>query len=147
MLRPVLETPPTWATVPLRLALGVIFIAHGAQKVFGVWGGPGLNKWLSGTPPFGLRPAALWMGAAAFSELIGGLLVLLGLLTRLGALSIAAVMIVAMLGVHGKNGLFLSNQGFEYTLALLGMALALLIAGGGRLSADERLTGPPHRRR
>jgi putative oxidoreductase len=146
MLRPVVETTPTWFALPLRLALGVIFIAHGAQKVLGVWGGPGLAKWTSGTAPLGMRPAYLWLGAAAFSEFIGGLLVLTGFITRLGAFAIACVMIVAMLGVHWKNGLFLNNQGIEYTLALLAMALSLLIVGGGRASVDERLTGPRRRR-
>jgi putative oxidoreductase len=70
----------------------------------------------------------------------------LGLLTRAGALFLAITMLVAMFGVHWSGGFFLSSRGIEYTVALLGMSLALLIAGGGRLSIDERLQAPPRRR-
>lgn len=146
MLRPFVETTPTWATLPLRAALGVIFIAHGAQKVFGVWGGPGLEKWMGGEAPLGLRPAALWMGLAAFSELIGGVLVLFGFLTRLGALALAAVMLVAIFGVHWGS-FFAQARGIEYNLALLAMSLALVIIGAGRLSFDERMIGTRRSRR
>lgn len=140
MFRRLIETWPTWVTLPLRLTLGAIFIAHGAQKVFGVWGGAGLSKFTAGDAPLGLRPAWLWMGAAAFAELLGGALVLLGLLTRLAAAAIAAVMLVAIFGVHWGS-FFASNRGIEYALALLGMSLALVIAGGGRASFDESLMG------
>jgi len=93
----------------------------------------------AGQAPLGLRPAWLWLGAAAISELLGGALILLGLVTRVGALMIAAVMLVAMFGVHWSGGFFLQNRGIEFTVALLGMALALLISGGGRASFDEAL--------
>jgi putative oxidoreductase len=141
MFRKLIATAPTWYTLPVRLALGIIFMAHGAQKVFGWWGGPGLNAFLEnqGRPaPFGLRPAWLWMGAAAAAELIGGFMVFIGLLTRLGALSIAITMLVAMFGVHW-GAFFLSGRGIEFTLALLGMAVALIIAGGGQASIDQKL--------
>ncbi|HYH86361.1 MAG TPA: DoxX family protein [Pyrinomonadaceae bacterium] len=150
MFRRLIETWRTWATLPLRLTLGLIFIAHGAQKVFGVWGGPGLQKMLEFPPPSSLmKPAWLWMGAAAFAELLGGALVFVGLLTRVGAFLISVVMLTAMFGVHWAGGFFLSNQptpGIEFTFALLGMALALLITGGGRASIDETLSGPRARR-
>ncbi|MBC7910408.1 MAG: DoxX family membrane protein, partial [Pyrinomonadaceae bacterium] len=111
----------------------------GAQKAFGWWGGPGFSAFMANNPPYSfMRPASLWMGAALASELIGGLLVLLGLLTRLGALSIAIVMLVAMFGVHW-GAFFLPNKGIEYTVALLGMALALVISGGGQASIDQKL--------
>ena len=90
------------------------------------------------------------MGAAAFAELAGGALILLGLLTRVGALLIIPVMLVAMFGVHWAGGFFSTNKplaGVEFTVALLGMALALLISGGGRVSVDERLMDPRYRRR
>jgi putative oxidoreductase len=142
MFQHLISTAPTWTQLPLRIALGLVFIAHGAQKVFGVWGGSGLAAFTSRQAPLGLRPAWLWLGAAAFAEFVGGALVLIGLLTRLGALSVACVMLVAMFGVHW--GEFFLPKGIEYTVALLGMALALVIAGGGRLSADEVLMSSAH---
>lgn len=147
MLRKLVATSRTWVALPLRLALGAVFIAHGAQKVFGMWGGPGLTAFSGGQAPMGLRPAWLWLGAAAIFEFVGGVLLLLGLLTRLGALMVAPVMLVAIFGVHWGGGFFAQNKGYEYALALLAMALALLISGGGRLSIDETLQGPPGRRR
>lgn len=141
MFRKLIATTPTWITVPLRLALGLIFIGHGAQKVLGVWGGRGFSSFIANDPPFAfMRPGWLWMGTAAFAEFFGGILVLLGLLTRLGALSIAFVMLVAMFGVHMKGGFF-APAGIEYTLALLGMAVALVIAGGGQASIDRTMAG------
>ena len=140
MFRELVSTRPTWATLPLRLALGAVFVAHGAQKVFGLWGGPGWAKFTSFPAPFGfMRPSWLWMGAAALSELIGGALVLLGLFTRLGAFLLACTMLTAIVGVHW--GTFFMPTGFEYALALLGMSIALLIEGGGRASLDARLHG------
>ena len=137
MFQQLIATVPTWVNLPLRIALGLVFIGHGAQKVFGIWGGKGLNEFIAGTPPLGLRPAWLWMGAAAFAELIGGALVLFGFLTRLGAMMIVPVMLVAIFGVHW-GGFFLP-RGFEYALVLLCIAFALVFAGGGRLSVDEKL--------
>jgi putative oxidoreductase len=150
MFQKLIRTSPVWFTLPLRLALGAVFVAHGAQKVFGVWGGPGLAQFAAGQAPLGLTPGWLWMGAAAVVELVGGALVLTGLMTRLGALLIVPVMLVAMFGVHWAGGFFITNKpmpGVEYTVALVGMALALLISGGGRLSLDEALMDPRYRRR
>jgi putative oxidoreductase len=128
------STSPTWGPLPIRIALGIIMIVHGAQKVFGVWGGRGLSAWISGPAPFNLRPSWLWLAAFAFFELIGGLLVLFGFLTRLGAFLIAWVMLVALI-VYWRFGFFLPN-GFEYVLALLAMAISLMISGAGNLSFD-----------
>lgn len=130
---------PTWGTLPLRLALGMIFIAHGAGKVLG-YGGPGLAKFTSYPTPFTfMRPTWLWMTAAAISELVGGILILYGLLTRVGAFFIACTMLTAMAGVHWKSGFF-APYGIELTVALFGMALGLMFMGGGRDSVDELLT-------
>jgi putative oxidoreductase len=147
MFQRLIATAPAWVTVPLRLALGIVFIGHGAQLVFGAWGGPGWTKLTSFPPPFAfMRPGWLWMGAAALSQLVGGTLILLGLLTRVGAFLILCVMLTAMLGVHLQSGLFLPN-GMEYTIALACMSIALLITGGGRASADYALQDPRARRR
>src|SRR5262245_23622622 len=132
-------TTPTWATLPIRLTLGVIMFAHGAQKVFGAWGGKGLSAWISGVAPLNLQPSWAWLAAAAFSEFVGGALVMLGLFTRVGAFLIACVMGVAIAGVHWNNGFFLNAGGFEYPFALLGMALGLIIIGGGNASMDQQI--------
>ncbi|MDX6444693.1 MAG: putative oxidoreductase [Blastocatellia bacterium] len=141
MLRRLTSTSSTWMTVPLRLALGAIFIGHGAQKVLGSFNGPGWNKWISLSQfapfPF-MRPTWLWLGAAAVGELVGGALLLLGLLTRVGAFLIACVMLVAIIGVHWPA--FFAPAGMEFPLACLGGALALLIGGGGQASIDQKIS-------
>ena len=140
MFRTLLKTWPVWMPLPIRLAMGAIFIAHGAQKVLGRFNGPGLRAWTAMNTPFPfMRPAWLWMGAAAFAELIGGILVLLGLFTRVGAFFIAVTMLTAIIGVHWPK-FFANNNGLEYPVALLAMAVALLISGGGQLSIDKALT-------
>lgn len=140
MFRTLIRTWPVWMPLPIRLAMGAIFIAHGAQKVLGKFNGPGLRAWTAMNTPFPfMRPAWLWMGAAAFAELIGGILVLLGFFTRVGAFFIAITMLTAIIGVHWPN-FFANNNGLEYPLALLAMAVALLISGGGQLSIDKALT-------
>jgi putative oxidoreductase len=141
MLRRILRTSPNWTTVPLRLGLGVIMMAHGSQKVLGLFGGPGFRAFTSGNTPFPfMRPAWFWLGAAAFSEFFGGMLVVLGLFTRVGAFFIACVMLTAIIGIHWPN-FFANNRGFEYPLGLLAMALALLISGGGAVSLDWLIAG------
>ena len=141
MLRRLTSTSPTWMTVPLRLSLGVLFIAHGAQKVFGSFGGPGWAKWtgMSQAVPFNfMQPPRVWLAAAALSELIGGILILLGLLTRVGAFLIICTMLTAI-KLLWPAGLF-APAGFELPVALLGGALALLIGGGGQASIDQKIS-------
>lgn len=140
MFRKLMATAPLWMTVPIRLGLGVIFAAHGLQKVLGSFNGPGLAKFSSFPAPFPfMKPAWLWMGAAAFAELIGGVLVILGFLTRVGAFLLFCVMLTAIIGVHWPG--FFMPPGYEYALALLAMSLGLLISGGGMASLDLALTG------
>ena len=125
MLRRLSSTSSLWATVPLRLALGIAFIGHGAQKVLGSFNGPGWAKFTSFPAPFPfMRPAWLWMGAAAVSELIGGILVLLGLFTRVGAFLITCVMLVAIFGLLWPK--FFAPEGMELAVAFLGIAEGLL---------------------
>ena len=141
MLRRLTSTSASWAPLPLRLALGVAFIGHGAQKVFGSFGGPGLRTFISFPTPFSfMKPAGAWMAVAAFGELIGGALILLGLLTRLGAFLIICVMLTVIFGVLRHKGFF-APEGMEMAIAFLAMALALLITGGGQLSADRIIGG------
>lgn len=124
--------------LPLRLSLGIVFMAHGGQKLFGWFGGYGLTA----TAGFfeqkmGMAPGILWAGLAGAGEFFGGLFVLLGLFTRFGALSIAIVMLAAMFKVHW--GAFFLPVGVEYALILFCSAVTLLIEGGGAYSADAQM--------
>ena len=123
----------------MRLVLGVIFIGHGAQKLFGSFGGPHISGFAKMLGQLGIKPALPMAILAGLSESIGGILVILGLLTPLAALALIVVMIVAVLTVHLKKGFFNTNGGYEFNLALAGMALTLLIAGAGAYSLDSVL--------
>jgi putative oxidoreductase len=149
MLKALIETEAGWWTLFIRIPLGAIFIGHGALKLFGWFGGRGLEATAQlFATSLGLEPALPLAALASGGEFFGGILVLVGLLTRFGALNIAVVMLVAMLKVHW--GAFFLPGGIEYTLALLGMALSLLVAGGGRVSIDAEIQKAwyrPRRRR
>ena len=141
MLRKLLVTSNSFAPLIVRLGLAVVFVAHGSQKVLGVYGGSGFRNFISGNTPFAfMRPAWLWLSAAALSELVGGLLVGFGFLTRLGAFLLLCVMLTAIIGVHWPN-FFSSSRGFEYPLALLAMSLSLIISGAGAVSVDKAMSG------
>lgn len=144
-MNPLLQTDPSLALLVVRLGLGIIFFAHGAQKVFGWYGGHGLKGTVSSFQQRMGIPLALGL-IASFTELLGGLGVLVGCLTRPAALGVAIVMLVAVYKVHWQNGFFLNwglqpgkGHGFEMNLALIAMALALMIGGGGTLSIDRLL--------
>jgi len=123
----------------LRLVLGLVFLGHGAQKAFGAFGGPGLAGASGFMASLGLRPARFWAAVAAFGELLGGALVLLGLFTPVGAALIVATMAVAIAKVHGPKGFFIQNGGYEYNLVLLVAALTLAATGAGAYSVDRLL--------
>lgn len=123
----------------LRVVLGVIFVAHGAQKLFGSFGGPGLKGVAGFHEQIGIRPPYLMAVLAGLAEFIGGILIAVGFLTPLAAVALILVMAVAALTVHLKNGFFSQNGGYEYNLALAAMALTLLIAGAGAFSVDVAL--------
>src|SRR5713101_10201870 len=133
-------------TVPLilRLTLALVFFPHGAQKVLGWWGGYGASATIQGFAKMGLPPVVTVLIMAA--ELGGSLLLILGFLTRLAAFGIGCVMAGALVLVHAKVGFFMNwagmqkGEGFEYHILALGLAVALLIKGGGALSVDRALT-------
>lgn len=128
------------ALLLLRVMIGVVFIAHGAQKLFGVFGGGGLDAAAQSMAGLGLRPGLFFAVLSGLTELGGGLLLLLGLLTPLGGLIIIVEMIVAIAVASGQKGFIpLSGRGYEYNLVLIAIAAALLIAGPGRLSLDRQL--------
>ena len=126
-------------TLLLRLGAGVIFTAHGAQKLFGWYGGYGLEGTASWMASIGLEPGMLMAAMAGSAEFFGGLLLVTGLLVRPAALILALTMLVAIVTVHLENGLFMSNNGYEFGLALLAISVALAFRGAGSLSADRLL--------
>ncbi|MFQ5482100.1 MAG: DoxX family protein [Nitrospinaceae bacterium] len=136
-----LDTLKDYGQVSLRVGLGVVFLAHGGQKLFGLFGGSGLSGAIGFVEMMGFHPAFIWGTLLACTEFFGGLLALIGLFTRWAGLSLAGVMATAILTVHLKNGLFLADKGFEYAGSLLCMAVALIILGGGKLSVDGWLRG------
>jgi putative oxidoreductase len=136
----VLATNDTWAPLALRLAGGVIFAAHGAQKLFGWFGGYGLE----GTGQFfgsvGLNPGYLMALLAGAAEFFGGLALIVGLLVRAAAAALAFAMLVAVFAVHFSKGFFLDKGGYEYALALLALSVSLVFSGAGRVSLDRALS-------
>lgn len=123
----------------LRLTLGTVFLAHGAQKAFGAFGGPGFKGASGFIGSLGFRPARLWAAVAVGGELAAGLLLVLGLLTPLAGLLVLATMAVAIVKVHGPKGFFVQDGGFEYNLVLIIAALAVAAIGPGALSLDHVL--------
>ncbi len=123
----------------VRVVLGVTFAIHGGQKLFGWFGGQGIVTFAQGMSRFGVaHPLALgWM--AALSEFVGGLLVLIGLLTPFAAALIISTMFVAIVHVHFQKGFLSTKGGWEYNLSLTALALVLVLQGAGVLSVDKLL--------
>jgi putative oxidoreductase len=137
-------TEPSIALLILRVVLGVIFFAHGAQKVLGWFGGYGLKGTVGYFVSMGMPAPVAYL--TCFIEFLSGMGLLIGFLARLCGLGVAAIMIGAMVTVHWQHGFFLNAElkpgkghGIEYTLALLAMGLAVLIDGAGALSIDRLL--------
>jgi len=127
------------ALLLLRLVVGLYLFGHGAQKLFGWFGGPGLKGATAGMSALRFRPAPFWALIGALSETAGGLLFALGLLSPLGALGIAAAMLVAILAVHWHNGVWAQQGGYELPLTNLAVAAAGGLTGPGRFSLDAAL--------
>jgi putative oxidoreductase len=132
--------------VLMRIVLGTIMAAHGAQKLFGWFGGHGLagtGGWLES---MGFRPARLHAAVNGLAEFGGGILLGLGLLTPLGAAAVAGVMFVAIATVHWSHGFFNTSGGYEFNLLIVATAIALAIIGPGEISIDHlagwTLAGP-----
>mgnify|MGYP000565801134 CR=1 FL=1 len=153
LISTVLATDNSLASLALRIPTGIIFAAHGAQKLFGAFGGYGLDgtgQWMAS---IGLEPGYLMALGAGSAEFFGGIALLLGLLVRPAALVLAITMLVAILAVHIGNGLFMSNNGYEFGLSLLAISVALTFTGAGAFSFDRTLSNkqpdvaasnPPH---
>ena len=126
-------------TLPVRVGAGAVFAAHGAQKLFGWFGGYGLEGTAGWMASIGLEPGLLLAAMAGGAEFFGGLLLIVGLLVRPAALILAITMIVAIVTVHLENGLFLADNGYEFGLVLLVLSIGLVFRGAGSLSADRLL--------
>ncbi|HET7601962.1 MAG TPA: DoxX family protein [Gemmatimonadales bacterium] len=122
-----------------RVVLGGLMMGHGAQKLFGWFGGHGLQATGGFFETLGFRPGRLFAGLAAGTEMLGGLLLLLGLFTPVAAALMISVMIVAAGSVHWKGGLFAATNGIEVPLLYAVGALAIGLAGAGRFSLDALL--------
>jgi putative oxidoreductase len=123
----------------IRLVIGVLFIGHGAQKLFGWFGGHGLKGTGGWFESIGMKPGVTMALLAGVAELVGGLLFGLGLLTPLAAILIAATMFMAIVKVHGQNGLWATSNGYEYNLTLLAVAIGVALIGPGQYALDAFL--------
>lgn len=136
-----IATDDAAGALALRIPVGIIFAAHGAQKLFGWFGGYGLE----GTGQFfasvGLNPGYLLALLAGLAEFFGGLALVAGLLVRPAAAALAFAMLVAIFAVHWGKGFFAASGGYEFALALFAASLSLLFSGAGRFSVDRAIIG------
>lgn len=139
LMKTVFASGGGYAALALRVPVGLILSAHGAQKLFGWFGGNGLQGTAQWLASIGLEPGLPMALLAGGAEFFGGLALILGLLTRPAALVSAITMLVAIFSVHIANGLFLANGGYEFALSLLAATVALTLQGAGRLSLDSLL--------
>lgn len=128
-----------YASLILRIPVGLTLAAHGAQKLFGWFGGYGLDGTGQYMASIGLEPGYLMALLAGSAEFFGGLALALGVLTRPAALVTAFTMLVAIFTVHIGNGLFMTNDGYEYALILFAVTAALAVQGAGRFALDNVL--------
>jgi putative oxidoreductase len=125
------------ALLVLRLVVGLLFVGHGAQKLFGVFGGGGLEGTAGVFDNIGLQPGWLHARAAGTAEFVGGALIALGLFSPFAAAALIGVMTAAVLTVHARNGIWNSNQGYEFNLVLSAAVFALAGIGAGAWSLDN----------
>jgi len=141
LINKVLFTRAGYGLTLLRIAVGVIFAAHGSQKLFGLFGGYGLAGTAQYMESVGLTPGYLMATLAGGTEFFAGLALIIGLLVRPAALGLTFLSLVVIFTVHISNGLFMTNNGYEFALALLGGSIAVLIEGAGKLSVDRAIAG------
>ncbi|CAI8874674.1 MULTISPECIES: DoxX family protein [Pseudomonas] len=137
ILNAVVASRASWGLSIIRILVGIIFMAHGAQKLFGLFGGGGLAGTAQFMESLGLAPGLLMALLSGGAEFFGGLALVIGLLVRPAALALTVTLIVAIFSVHIGNGLFMANNGYEFALALMAGTLAVLVEGAGKLSLDR----------
>ena len=139
MLDKTFERFAVWGPLFIRIALGITFVVHGSQKLFGVFGGPGISGFAKYLEIVGVPIPTLFSPTVAAVEFFGGILILTGFLTRWAALFISIDMLIAILLVHISKGFFIDKGGIEFAFANLFMALSLLLTGsGGKCSIDSQ---------
>jgi len=126
----------------VRVVVGLVIAAHGAQKVLGVWGGPGLAGWTQGMSRMGMRPAAFWAWVSAFAELAGGVAFAFGFLLPVVAAALTVQMGVAIARAHWGKGFWNSKGGIEFPFTLGAIAVINGLADPGAYSLDRTLTLP-----
>ena len=145
MLRGIIGTKDDYAALMLRLMLGIVFFVHGSQMVLGWFGGYGFVNTVNAFTQKMHIPFVFALLAIA-AEFLGSIALLMGLFTRIAALSIGIVMVVAVGLAHWQNGFFMNwsgaqkGEGFEYHLLVIAIAAALMIKGGGSFSIDKKLS-------
>ncbi|UXL39934.1 MULTISPECIES: DoxX family protein [Pseudomonas] len=139
LIHTVLGSRAGYGLTVLRIFVGIIFAAHGSQKLFGWFGGGGLAGTAQWMESIGLAPGTLMAAMAGGTEFLGGLALIVGLLARPAALGLSFTLLVAIFSVHIHNGLFMANNGYEFALALLGGTVAVLFEGAGKLSLDRAI--------
>ena len=140
LIKSVTATQAGFGITVLRIVTGIIFVAHGSQKLFGWFGGYGLQGVAQWMESIGLTPGYAMAVLAGSAEFFGGLALIIGLLVRPASVALGFSMLVAIFSVHLANGLFITNNGYEYALTLLVVSVTLLIDGAGKFSVDQRLS-------
>jgi len=128
-----------YAVPLLRIALGGILIPHGMQKLFGTFGGMGLTANAALFDRLGYHPGMFWGTLVGLTELVGGILLVLGLFTRAAALAVVIFMLNAVYFTSKSGGFFWTNRGSEFSILILAAAVFFLIRGGGEWSLDRKL--------
>lgn len=138
-----------YAALPIRIALALIFVVHGSQTLFGVWGGGGLALTGDFLASHGLIPGEFWAVISGLLGLLGGIALLIGVLTRWVAAALAIEMIVSLVAINLRAGFLATGGGAEFPLILLAALLSLVLLGGQHYTMDEHLPRwsgdlPPH---
>ena len=140
LIQKITNTTSGIASTILRIPVGLILMAHGAQKLFGAFGGYGLEGTGQFMASLGLEPGYLMALLAGSAEFFGGVALVIGLLVRPASIVVAFTMLIAIFTVHISNGLFMSNNGYEYALTLLIVAVSLAFSGAGSFSVDKAIS-------
>ncbi|UJF20033.1 DoxX family protein [Vibrio sp. SS-MA-C1-2] len=137
IMNKIFSSNSTLAPLVLRIPVGITFMLHGSQKLFGWFGGYGLEATGQWMASIGLEPGYLMALLAGGVEFFGGIVLIIGLLTRPAAFGLAMTMLVAIVTTHLANGFFMSNNGYEFALALLAASTSLIFSGAGKASIDQ----------